>query len=75
MSFDVADGPSRFYPSDNFSNNNPEQPLTREDSECQRRPSDESDLGPPIEGFSLIFEPSDETIKHELLVAEAATGK
>ena len=75
ISFNVADGPSRFDSSDKSTNNNPEQPSTKMDSECQRMASEDCDLGPSSEGFSPIFEPRDDTIEHELLVAEAATGE
>ena len=49
--------------------------MTRKDSKCQRKASDNSDLCQPSEGFNPIFEPSDETMEHRLLVAEAATGE
>ena len=75
MSFDIADGPSRFNPSDKSTNNNPEQPSTENDLKCQRKVSDDSDLGPPNEGFSPLFVPSDETMEHRLSVAVAATGE
>ena len=73
--FDFADGASIFDRCDKYTNNNTEQPLTKMDSKCQRKSSDESDLCPPSEGFSPIFEPCDDTIEHKLLVADAATGE
>ena len=75
ISFDVADGCSRFNQSDEFTNNNTEQTWTRNESKCQRKASDDSEVDPPSEGFSPMFEPSDEAIEHGLLVAEAATGE
>ena len=75
ISFDNADGPDRDDPSDKFTNYNSEQTLTRKESECKRKASDDSDLGPPSEGFTTLFAPSDEVMEQGLPVAEAATGK